>query len=224
MKITRNTLVCLALILISVPTISAQDLSRYRNFSLGTSLAIVSKQVYATPAEVSVIHQSPAAIQELTWWAVESNQSSSRPEPVQQIRFSFYNRELYKIAVTYENAATEGLTTEDMIQSISLKYGSAIRTAVNSDTPANLSYSSAAIQLALWEDSQYSASLSRSPLSNSFQLVILSKQLGGQADSAIAEAVKQDREDAPRKEIARVKKVADDLETARQKNAQTFRP
>ena len=37
-------------------------------------------------------------------------------------------------------------------------------------------------------------------------------------------AAKQERQDAPQMEIARVKKEADDLETARQNNLKAFRP
>jgi hypothetical protein len=53
---------------------------------------------------------------------------------------------------------------------------------------------------------------------------MFSKQLNGQAEAAIAAASKQEREDAPQTEIARVKKEADDLETMRQANLKAFRP
>ena len=78
--------------------------------------------------------------------------------------------------------------------------------------------------VASWENSQDSVTLSRSPLSNEFQLVIFSKQVNGQADAAIASAVRQEREDAPQREAARVKKEADDLEAVRQANVKAFRP
>jgi hypothetical protein len=42
---------------------------------------------------------------------------------VREILFSFYNGELYKISATYERSAIEGLTAEDLAQSISEKYG-----------------------------------------------------------------------------------------------------
>jgi hypothetical protein len=45
MKMMRNIVVALSLILLSAPMISGQDLSKYRTFSLGTSLAELSKQV-----------------------------------------------------------------------------------------------------------------------------------------------------------------------------------
>ncbi|HEY6444177.1 MAG TPA: hypothetical protein VIY66_12645, partial [Candidatus Acidoferrales bacterium] len=125
MKTARNIVICVAAILLSVPLACAQDLSRYRNFSLGTSLIAVSKQVNEKPADASVVHQSPVLVQELTWWPMPSYQSSTPVDPVQQILFSFYNGALYKMVVTYDSSATEGLTAEDMIRAISAKYGAA---------------------------------------------------------------------------------------------------
>ena len=87
-----------------------------------------------------------------------------------------------------------------------------------------MSYSDAEEPLAFWEDPQDSVTLSRSPLSNSFQLVMFSKQMNRQAVAAISEAVKKEQEDAPQKEVARLKKEADDLETMRQANLKAFRP
>jgi len=48
---------------------------------------------------------------------------SYQSDTVEQILFSFYNGELYKISVTYDRSSTEGLTEEDMVKSISAKYG-----------------------------------------------------------------------------------------------------
>src|SRR5690348_3699232 len=108
MKTARNITICVAAILLSVPLAYAQDLSKYRNFSLGTSLIEVSRQVNEKPADANVIHQSAALIQELTWWPLPSYQSSAPVDPVQQILFSFYNGGLYKMAVTYDSSTTEG--------------------------------------------------------------------------------------------------------------------
>ena len=86
MKTARNIVICVAAILLSVPLAYAQDLSKYRNFSLGTSLIAISRQVNERPAEASVIHQSPALIQELTWWPMPSYQSSKQKSPEGTIR------------------------------------------------------------------------------------------------------------------------------------------
>ena len=65
MKIFHKSTATLALILLSTSMIAAQDLSKYRSFSLGAGLGSISKQVDATPNDVSVVHQNPALIQEL---------------------------------------------------------------------------------------------------------------------------------------------------------------
>jgi hypothetical protein len=222
-KIVHKLMGALALVLFSTSLVSAQDLSKYRNFSLGMHLAGLSKQVNASPAEIIVTHQSPAVIQELTWWPPPSSQSTAPSEPVQEILFSFYNGTLYKIAVMYEGSATEGLTAADMVRAISAKYGAATLPIAGTTPPAP-SYGSPGETVALWQDSQYLLTLSRAPLSKAFQFVMLSKQMNAQAELAIAQAVAQERKDAPQKEAARVKKDADDLETQRQNNLKTFRP
>jgi hypothetical protein len=224
MKITQNLLICLALALLSVPALCAQDFSKYRNFSLGSSLAAISKQADVAADQISTIHQSPALIQQLTLWPIEASGAPSGSEAVQQMQLSFCNGGLYNITVMYRTAATEGLTTKDMIQAISANYGIATLPASDSNPPPPLSFSSVDVQIALWQDSQYSATLSRSPLSQSFRLVILSKRLQAQADAAIVEAVAQEREDAPQLASARVKKEAEDLQTLRETNIKAFRP
>ena len=224
MKILHKSTATLALILLSTSMIAAQDLSKYRSFSLGAGLGSISKQVDATPNDVSVIHQNPALIQELTWWPVTSGEPIRRAEAVEQVKFSFFNHALYKIVATYEDTATRGLTADDMVRAISAAYGIARRPAADLGAPAQLTYSSADVQLAIWENSEYSVVLSHSPLSDSFQLTLESKQLNAQAETAIVEALAQATEDAPGKETARVKKEADDLAAMRQANLKSFRP
>ena len=224
MKTARNIVICAAAILLSVPLAYTQDLSKYRKFSLGTSLSEVSRQVNEKPAEASVIHQSPALIQELTWWPMPSYQSSTPVDPVQQILFSFYNGALYKMVVTYDGSTTEGLTAEDMVRAISAKYGPASIPIVAPTSLASTTYGATQAPIAQWEDLQYSVTLSRTSFLHSFQLVICTKQLNDQAEAASVAAAKQEREDAPQMEVARVKKEADNLETARQNNLKSFRP
>ena len=224
MKTARNIVICVAAILLSVPVAYTQELSKYRNFSLGTSLIEVSRQVNEKPAEVTVIHQSPALIQELTWWPMPSYQSSTPVDPVHQILFSFYNGALYKMAVTYDSSTTAGLTAEDMVRAISAKYGAATIPIVAAGSLGNTTYGATPTPIAQWEDLQYSVILSRTSFLNSFQLVICTKQLNDEAEAASVAAAKQEREDAPQMEIARAKKEADDLEMARQNNLKSFRP
>jgi hypothetical protein len=224
MKMMRKSVISLALVLLSTPVISGQDLSRYRKFSLGTSLAALSKQVGQDPHQAILIHQSPAVIQELTYWAIDTPYSSVLVEPVSQILFSFYNGELYRIVVTYDQGAIEGLTDDDMVQAVSARYGTATRFYPEINLPTNDVYASTETVIARWEDSQNSVNLFRSRNQSSFRLAVFSKRLDALAKAAIIESEKLEKQEAPQLEIARVKKEADELEVARQINQKTFRP
>ena len=224
MKIMRSVVISLAMILLSAPVIHGQDLSKYRNFPFGTSLASVSKQVDRQPIEAEVIHQQPALIQELTWYPPQPYGSSRPAEPVEKILFSFHNGELYRMLVTYDSSAIKGLNDEDMIRVVSAKYGAATRPVADVNFPTNPSYRATEKVIARWEDSQYSLNLFRSSSSHTFAIVMFDKRLDAQAGVSIAESVQLDQQEAPQKEAARVKKETVDLEGDRQKNIRTLRP
>jgi hypothetical protein len=219
MKLISRGAIALLMILLSAPLIHGQDLSKYRNFSLGMSLADISKQIDKKPADATVVHERPALIQQLTWWPPPTF-GSSRAEAVQQIRFSFYNSELYRIGVSYDDSATKGLTAEDLAQALSHNFGTATK------PPGEIGevYGTKDKVLARWEDSQYSFNLFRSSFLNTFGLVMFTKQVNAQADTAATEAVKLEQQGAPQKEADRLKKEKDDLETTRQRNMKSFLP
>jgi len=212
------------MILISASVIHAQDLSKYRNFSFGSSVASVSKQAVRQPTEAQVIHQQPALIQELGWYPPMSFDSSRPAEPVAKVVFSFYNGALYRMLVVYDSSSTKGLSDEDMIRIVSAKYGVATRPAARVDFPMNPSYDATRKVIARWEDSEYSLNLIRSSGSDTFALLMFDKGLDAQAAVSIAESVELERQEAPQKEVERAKKEADDLEVERQKNIKTLRP
>ena len=224
MKKTCGGAIALVMVLFSSQLIYGQDLSKYRTFSFGMSLAAVSKQVNLDASELQLIHQQPAVIQELTWYPPQPFGSSRAAEPVQKILFSFENGALYRILVTYDSSAIKGLTDEDMIRVISAKYGVATRPVAEVNFPTNPSYNSTEKVIARWEDNQYSLSLIRSSVPETFAIVMFDKRLDAQAEVSIAESVQLERQEAPQKEAARVKKVADDLEGERQKNIDVLRP
>lgn len=222
----RSLVVCflvIVVILLSTPQLHAQDLSKYRNFSFGMTVADISKQIDQKPANAAVLHESPALIQELTWFPPQPYSTSRPAEPVDQILFSFYNGALYRMLMTYNSSATKGLTDEDMIRVVSAKYGAAKRPVAVVNFPMNPSYHATEKVIARWEDSQYSLNLFRSS-GNTFAIVMFTKQLDAQAGTSIAESVKLEQQEAPQKQAAREKKDAEDLEVERQKNLKTLRP
>jgi hypothetical protein len=223
MKLTRNVVICLAAVLLSVPLMHAQDLSKYRQFSLGANLVGISKQIDQRPGDATLIQQRPATIQQMEWWPVPLNLLKGS-EPVQKVIFSFYNHTLYKIEAVYDNEATAGLTAADMIGALSPSYGSATQAVPDTGSRPATSYGAAEPPLAEWADGQNSVTLSRDSFLDTFHLTVLTTQVNAQAEASLIEAAKQERADAPQTEIARGKKAADDLEIERQANLKAFRP
>jgi hypothetical protein len=220
MKTIRISIFCFAVLLLTATMLRAQDFSKYRNFSLGTSLATVLRHTDQKLADVKVIHSRPALIQELTWWPAGLLGPPSRPDAIEQMLFSFYNGDLYKMCVTYDRSSTEGLTADDMVKSITAKYGPATYVALAIDFTTNERQQ----PVATWEDSQYSFNLVRSSFTGGFELVIFSKKVNAEAELALAEAVKLDKQEGPEREAERQKKETDALEVTRQKNQKSFRP
>src|SRR5712675_3427921 len=176
MRTLRSSILCLVILLLVAPLLRAQDLSKYRHFTLGMNLTNLLERTEQKLTDVKTIHGRPALIQELTWWPPNVPGTSVRSDGVEQILFSFYNAELYKISVTYDRTSTEGLTAEDMVKSISAKYGPATSVVPDVDSATNNRYDVKQKLVASWEDSQYSFNLVRSSFSGSFELLIYSKR------------------------------------------------
>src|SRR6266700_1561113 len=224
MKTLRSSILCLVILLFVAPLLRAQDLSKYRHFTLGMNLTNLLERTEQKLTDVKPIHGRPALIQELTWWPPNVPGTSVRADSVEQILFSFYNGELYKISVTYDRPSTEGLTEADMVKSISAKYGPATIVAPEIDSATSDRYNSKQKPVASWEDAQYSFSLVRSSFGDALGLVAFSKRVNAQAELAIAEALKLDEQEGPKRDAELQKKQMDDLEMVRQKNQKSFRP
>jgi len=219
----RSSMLC-GILLLTAPMLRAQDFSKYRNFSLGTDLATIVKHTEQRSPDVKATHEGSLLFQELTWRPANGMGVSARSESVDELVFSFYKGELYKMVVTYDRASTEGLTADDMVKSVAAKYGPATSVALDIDSAGNEQYELRQKPVATWEDSQYSFNLVRSSFSNAFQLVIYSKRVNAEADAALAQVVKVDELEAPQRAVARQKKEADAIELTRQKNQKSFRP
>lgn len=223
-------------VILAAPVLQAPDLSRYREFQFGTHVLLVAKQTRANPSDVKIIHRRPAVIQELVWESWSAAQSSSQSESVKDIRFSFYNGQLFRMVVNYDRARTEGMTAEDIIEAISTKYGKASRpeaeitlssTEVYRDGEKSYSNRSEKV-IARWEDDQYSVNLIHASDGSAFILVMSSKRLNELAQAAVVEAIRLDEQEAPQRELDRQKKTGDEKrvqqEKARQLNKVPFRP
>ena len=213
---------------VSATAMGAPDLSRYRVFQFGETLAAVAKQVGLELSDVKLIHQRPAVIQELEWPVWLTGGSLPRTDPVKTVLFSFYNGELFRIVVNYDRNETEGLTTRDMIAAISATYGTATQPAGSEIAFSSTQvYNDSEAISARWEDAQYSFNLYRSSYQPTFGMIAFSKRLDALARAATTEAIRLDAQEAPQREIQRQNKEdetnRESLEKARQANKSNFR-
>ncbi len=213
---------------VAAPGMGALDLSRYRDFQFGETLPALAKQAGLELSDVKLIHERPAFMQELEWPIWLSGGSSPQTDPVKTILFSFYNGELFRIVVTYDRDETEGLTTDDMIEAISAKYGTATKPASTEIAfSSSQVYNDSELIIARWEDAQYSFNLYRSTSQPTFGMIAFSRKLDALARAATAEANRLDAQTAPQREIQRQQredeKNRESLEKARQENKSNFR-
>jgi hypothetical protein len=180
---------------------SAKDLSKYRTFQLGADLATIAKQVHVSPSQAKAIQRRPALIQELVW-RPQPLGPSSQTESANEVVFSFFDGELFRVAIAYDRYETEGLTADDFIESISATYGLAEIPA----NPANAvqgSYGDQEEIVARWQDSQYCFDLIRSSYGPTFRLVGVLKRLRAPVQAAITEAKRLDDQEAPQRDAER---------------------
>lgn len=201
----------------------AADLSTYRGIQLGTDLATAAKQAGADPAKARGVHQRPAVIQELDW---RPGLADATPEdPVRDGTLSFYNGKLFRMEIHYSHYQVEGMTAQDMIAGISAIYGRATRPSEK--IAYHSVFSESAIVLARWENAQDVYNLVETGDDN-FALVLYAKSLYAPAEAAIAESVRLDALDAPRREMEEQNRREMDaqlaLEKTRSTNKINFRP
>jgi hypothetical protein len=229
---TARTLAICVLSLGVVPFgVHGQGLAQYRNFELGSDLAAVSGLAGVAASEAKTTRERPAIFQDLEWrpahWIGGSTSVST--DPVEQVAFSFYNNQLFRIVVDYNNDRTEGMTQADMIESISAVYGAPAARAVGAGRVASQVEIESGAPLARWGDAQYAVVLYRtSSYRETFRLIATAAALDDLARKALAQGVRLDAQEAPQRELARHKKERDDgravAEKARVANKASFRP
>ena len=212
--------------------VEGQNLSQYRNFALGSDVASVSALAGVDPTEAKTIHQRPAVLQDLEWrpsrWVAGSTTSSV--DPVEQVRFSFYNDQLFRVVVDYGHERTEGMTGTDMIEGISSIYGAPLaRSSRVAGLPVSQVETESGSLVARWGDSEHRVALYQtSSYGAAYRLIVADVRLDGLARKAGTQAGRLDDQEGPAREIARQKKERDDARVAAAKaraaNKGVFRP
>ena len=203
----------------------AQDLSKYRDFKFGMDLATVAKQAGTNPSQANVLHSRPALIQDLKW-RPQPLGYSVKTEPVQEIVFGFYDGELFRIEVIYDQHETEGLTTSDLVEAISTSYGASTSPVAVAKSAGQFGDQDQVV--ARWQDSAYRFDLIRASYGPGFTLVGVVKKLETESQAALIEAARLDDKEAPQKEADRIASEGETqrakLEQARLVNKPKFRP
>jgi hypothetical protein len=207
---------------LSASLLCGVELSSYREFHLGASLQTVAKQAEMKTSEARVVHDRPELIQELEWQPRRLPGPAAELDSVDQILFTFYNGQLFRMLVNYDRRRTEGLTLDDMIEVISAKYGPA--TGRDAEIIFPSAYNKKVAVMAQWEDSESTFNLIRSAYQPGFSLVVVSKPLDSLAQTAATEAVRLDEKEAPQREIERQKKRDDDAQAQQDKARLTNKP
>ena len=231
MKPARTLGLCI-LIVCSTHRMEAQDLSHYRNFELGSDIASVSTAADVAASDAKTIHQRPAVLQDLEYrpshWLTGSAAAST--DPVEQIAFSFYNDQLFRIVVDYGHERTEGMTGADMIEAISAVYGPRLPQTLRARGRAvSRLESESGSPVARWGDSQHAIVLYQtSSYGAAYRLIVTDVGRDELARRATTQALRLDDQEAPQRELARQQKERDDGRAAGAKaravNKGAFRP
>jgi hypothetical protein len=226
--INLRTLGLTLLALLIASTAAAQDLAKYRDFRFGMALGDVTRQIKLNVSEARTTHQRPATIQTIQWDPGRYANLGETSDSLRSIRFEFYNGELFKMLVTYDPVGTEGLTTEDVIEAISMMFGAAARPEGTIAVSRSAGYYDNEQILARWESEDYSHNLFRSPYGNVFGLVSFSRKADRMAGDAVLESDRLDKVEAPIREQERQAKLEAEKRDAQAKarviSKSKFRP
>jgi hypothetical protein len=231
MRTARTLAACTLGFALLAHGVDGQGLARYRNFELGMNVAAVSALTGVAATDVKTIHERPAVLQDLQWrlsqWVAGSSVAST--DPVEQIVFSFFNDRLFRIVVDYEHTRTEGMTDADVIEGISAVYGALVPRTRGPARIASTIEAESGSPVARWGDASYRAVLYRtSTYRAAFRLIVTEPAVDILAQKATTQALRLDDQEAPRREVARLKKEQDDTRTTAEKariaNKKVFRP
>lgn len=216
-------LVCCGISLVS--GLSAADLAEYRGFRLGMNLQAYAKLAKVDASQAMMLHRKPALLEQMIWYP-ELTSESQQADPVRTGVFSFYDKSLYRVSISYDDSKTEGLTAEDLSNSLS-GYG----TPTHPGTTISMVFEGVkenASVLAQWEDSDSLIRLVRISYRGRIALLFTAKRVDALAEQAMVKAKEIEAQEAPARDAARQKQEADDVRSAlvkaRAVNKPNFRP
>ncbi len=227
-----RTLVTLAISVVFLTVgITGQTRLQYRNFALGSSLASISSLTGMPASAATTTHRRPAVLQDMKWrpsrWVTGSRSAST--DPVEQIVFSFYDDQLFRLVVDYRPERTQGMTDADLTEAVSTMFGASLARLPRDGRAASQRNVESGPPIARWAGPGHAVELYRSSsYRRPFRLIVTNPALDTLAQQAAIQARRLDDQEAPQRELARQKKEQEDsraaVDKARTLNKETFRP
>ena len=228
----RRTLAAgtLGLALLTQP-VDGEGLARYRTFEFGMNVGAVSALTGVVAAEVKTVHQRPALLQDLQWrlsqWVAGSCRrfdGSRRTD-----RFQLLQRSPVPDCGRLRSQPNRRHDGPDITDAISAVYGVPAKRVAGPVRAASRVEVESGTRVAQWRDADNTVILYRtSSYRGAFRLIVTDSALDTLAQKATLQAIRLDDQEAPRREIARQKKDADDTRAAAEKarltNKSGFRP
>jgi hypothetical protein len=209
MTYTREIVIGALGIALTAHAVAAQDLTRYRTFELGSTVASVVTATGVSDRSVKTLHVRPSLLQDIEWWpspGIRSGESTpASNKAVDQMRFSFYDGRLFRIVINYGHQHTDGLTDTDMIEAISTMYGPPLAAPPQASgrVLSRFGDESRAV-VATWGNADAAIQLNRAmSYGNAWRLVVTQARVETLARQAEAQAERLDAEEAPQREIER---------------------
>lgn len=199
--------------------VSAAD--GYRDFTLRDSTAKVIATSESAARDLRTLHERPNLVQELAWRPSFLGRAAPERDAVLGIVFSFLDDQLFRIAVTYDPSRTEGLTRQDLIDSLSAVYGP--RSALPAQARPRPIFDSVdtASPIAHWRSGDTVVTLNEMTYRGGYGLVVTSTALAASARTAQAAAETLAAREAPAREAARAKAAGDAARAAADKTRTT---
>jgi hypothetical protein len=229
-KMRLVTVAASAAVILGSHSGAAQDLSRYRGVAFGSSVSSVVAITGTNAGAVKVIHRRPALIQELAWRPLYVVGRPPGHEAVRDVTFRFHDDQLFSVIVVYEARLVEGLTNMDVIDAVAAVYGPAtvLPAASNSRILPQSGTINGSTAVARWQTVDHEFTLFHEVYPATFRLIGVDRPLEALARAAETEAVRLDKEEAPRREAERAVAEAERKSAADEKTRTTnkgeFRP
>ena len=193
----------IALLSASMSAQSPAALSRYRDVTLGDSLETVIHRLQVSAADVKVLHDRPAVVQELTWRARPFVSGTTvTADPLAQMVLTFHLGRLARIVATYDRERVAGLTDADLEQLLSEVYGVPLLPSTSGKIAPSPIAPSLRHAISVWADADTSVALWREGYPTRTGVTITSPATDQDLQRAIADGARLASEEAPQRERA----------------------